>query len=88
LAFALPATQRRERRFWQAGGGYDRNVFEPKVLLAMIDYLHANLLRRGLVQRAEDWRWSSAGWTEGKNPLRPDALDLDGFCLYLDGQGG
>ena len=25
------------------------------------------------------------GWVEGKNILRPDPLDLDGFCLFLDG---
>jgi putative transposase len=36
---------RKERRIWQAGGGYDRNVFEPKILFAMIEYIHANPVR-------------------------------------------
>ncbi len=55
----------RERLFWQSGGGYDRNIEEPKTLWAMIDYVHQNPARRGLVERAADWRWSSAGWYEG-----------------------
>jgi putative transposase len=66
----------RERLFWQSGGGYDRNIEEPKTLQAMIDYLHLNPVRRGLVARATDWRWSSAGWFEG-NPkvnLIPDPV--------------
>jgi putative transposase len=53
-----------ERRFWQSGGGYDRNVEEPRTLWSMIDYVHLNPVRRGLVARTADWRWSSAGWFE------------------------
>ena len=79
--------KRQERCFWQAGGGYDRNVFEPTTLLAMIEYIHNNPVRRGLVARAELWKWSSAGWFEGKNSLRPDPIDFGGFCVYLDGRG-
>jgi putative transposase len=79
--------KRLERRFWQAGGGYDRNVWEPHVVLAMIEYIHNNPVRRGLVSRAEDWKWSSAGWHEGKNSLRPDPIDLGGFCVFTDGRG-
>ncbi|QEH31632.1 hypothetical protein OJF2_00970 [Aquisphaera giovannonii] len=54
-----------ERLFWQAGGGYDRNVWEPKTLMSMIDYVHANPVRRGLVSRPSEWKWSSAGWFDG-----------------------
>jgi putative transposase len=79
--------KRQERRFWQAGGGYDRNVFEPKILLAMIDYIHGNPVRRGLVMQAELWKWSSAAWFEGKNSLKPDPIDFGGLCVYLDGRG-
>ncbi len=53
----------------------------------MIEYLHANPVRRGLVSGPEDWKWSSAGWSEGKNSLRPDPVDLGGVILYLDGKG-
>jgi putative transposase len=70
-----------EHCFWQAGGGYDRNAFEPETLLAMIEYIHANPVRRGLVERPELWKWSSSGWYEGKNPLRPDPIDFGGLLL-------
>ncbi len=46
---------RTERLFWQSGGGYDRNIDEPATLERMIDYLHANPIRRGLVASASDW---------------------------------
>ncbi len=47
-------------RFWQRGGGYDRNLFEPQAIYQEIDYMHANPVRRGLCLRPEDWLWSSA----------------------------
>ncbi|MFN0199643.1 MAG: REP-associated tyrosine transposase [Planctomycetaceae bacterium] len=47
-------------RYWQEGAGYDRNVFSREVLLAAIDYIHENPVRRGLCRRAIDWKWSSA----------------------------
>lgn len=65
-----------ERLFWQPGGGYDRNIVEPGTLASALIYVHLNPVRRGLVDRASDWRWSSAGWYEGepKNDLRPDPI--------------
>ena len=68
-------------RFWQRGGGYDRNITDPATLLAMIEYIHLNPVRRGLVKRATDWPWSSArfyaGWPDVL--LRMDPLPvLDG----------
>ena len=49
-------------RFWQEGPGYDRNIRTEKVLLASIDYIHLNPVRRGLVEHPTDYRWSSALW--------------------------
>jgi REP element-mobilizing transposase RayT len=51
-----------ERLFWQSGGGHDRNVYKGRTLLDMIDYIHANPVRKGLVLRPRDWKWSSAAW--------------------------
>src|SRR5689334_1023452 len=67
---------RRERLFWQSGGGFDRNITEPRTLRSMIDYIHQNPVRRGLVERAADWAWSSAGWYEGDATcgLAPDRI--------------
>ena len=59
-------------RFWQRGGGYDRNLTEPAKLYAEIDYVHMNPVRKGLVERPEDWPWSSAVTYAGESdqPLR------------------
>jgi putative transposase len=61
-------------RFWQRGGGHDRNLREPTAIHAQIEYIHNNPVRRGLVMRAEDWLWSSAAWYAGVEevPLVPD----------------
>ncbi len=65
-------------RFWQRGGGFDQNLVEEKLIYATIDYLHLNPVRRGLVERAEDWKWSSAGYFAGAAdvPLKPDSGSL------------
>lgn len=67
---------RTEYHFWQRGGGYDRNITEPGTLLRMIDYVHMNPVRKGLVEQASDWKWSSAGWYAGMTPntLEPDPI--------------
>ncbi|WP_205678876.1 hypothetical protein [Aquisphaera insulae] len=67
---------RTERLFWQSGGGYDRNVWDPKVLMTMIGYVHENPVRRELVDRATEWTWSSAGWfaDEPTCDLIPDLI--------------
>src|SRR5258708_32528450 len=72
----VPVHERRRvrHRFWQPGGGYDRNITSIEALRAMIDYIHANPVRRGLVARVEDWEWSSARWYAG---LRPAKLQID-----------
>jgi putative transposase len=60
-------------RFWQEGGGYDRNLRTESAILASIDYIHLNPVRRGLCERAVGWKWSSA-----RHYLTPDdATDAD-----------
>lgn len=46
-------------RFWQEGPGYDRNILDRPTLEKMIDYVHLNPVRRGLVDHPRDWKWSS-----------------------------
>jgi len=43
--------------FWQKRY-YDRNV-RGKEFTEKLKYIHRNPVRRGLVARAEDWKWSS-----------------------------
>lgn len=61
-------------RFWQPGGGFDHNVFREKTVPAIVDYIHVNPVRRGLVEQPTDWAWSSARFWEGWSdvPLRMD----------------
>ncbi len=53
-------------RFWQAGGGFDRNVRDDAELSRSIRYIHRNPVRRGLTARPEDWPWSSVRWWMGE----------------------
>ena len=61
-------------RFWQPGGGFDHNIFKEKTVAAVIEYIHANPVRRGLVNDPMDWEWSSARFWDGhtKVPIRMD----------------
>lgn len=61
--------------FWQPGGGYDRNICCIKTAWASVQYLHQNPVRRGLVNCAEDWEWSSARWYAGQANAK---LAMDG----------
>ena len=65
-------------RFWQPGGGYDRNIVEPGTAYRQIEYIHNNPVRRGLCQKPEDWLWSSAADYAGVRvgPLRLDRESL------------
>ena len=51
---------RTEYRFWQQGGGYDRDIVSPTAAWASVAYIHNNPVRRGLVNAPTDWAWSSA----------------------------
>jgi putative transposase len=64
-------------RFWQAGPGYDRNLTTSSVLEAAVHYIHMNPVRRGLVKRAVDWKWSSARWYL----LNPSRQQLPGLPM-------
>lgn len=52
------------RRFWQSGGGYDRNIYSEAELIEKIQYTHRNPVTRELVLQPSDWKWSSARWYE------------------------
>jgi putative transposase len=61
-------------RFWQRGGGYDRNLRSATDIHEKIEYAHNNPVRRGLVIRAADWHWSSCrAWEMTCN--EPIAID-------------
>jgi putative transposase len=53
-------------RFWQAGGGFDRNVRDDDELSREIRYIHENPVERGLAAEPTAWRWSSVHWWMGR----------------------
>ncbi len=50
--------------------------FESTIDSTLRDYIHLDPVRRGFVERPEDWIWPSARWYAG---LRPVALEIDPF---------
>jgi len=68
----------RAYRFWQRGGGYDRNMRTVREIHEKLVYIHLNPVRRKLVARAEDWPWSSArAWS--CNVHEPLKIDRESF---------
>ena len=57
--------------FWQARY-YDFNVCSEKKRIEKLRYMHRNPVTRGLVERAEDWPWSS---------FRHDATGIEGIVV-------
>ena len=67
-----------QHRFWQRGGGYDRNLIRATTVHETIACIHENPVRRGLVEVPEAWRWSSAGYYVDQRdvPLTPDVESI------------
>ena len=63
-------------RFWQDGGGYDRNITKVETLIKTVSYIHANPVRKGLAELPDQWYYSSAAeWQKpGSGPL---IIDFD-----------
>jgi putative transposase len=72
-----------ERRFWQRGGGFDRNVRDMAEFCREIKYIHRNPVERKLVTRSEDWMWSSVRWwmglRDGEFPCDPPPGNPDSW---------
>ena len=51
-------------RFWQEGGGYDRNLYDPAAVESSVNYIHMNPVKKSLCQKATQWKWSSAKFYE------------------------
>jgi len=72
--------KRKSNRFWQAGGGFDRNLYKMERIIKAIDYIEYNPVHRGLVSEPAHWAWSSAQARMGSSdtPLKIDVLENDG----------
>jgi putative transposase len=68
----------RSYRFWQKGGGYDRNITKVKTVIDLIRYIHNNPVRKALVKSADQWYYSSAAdWQNIRQG--PISIDFDSF---------
>jgi putative transposase len=68
----------RPYHFWQKGGGYDRNIIKTQTIIDSMRYLHNNPVRKGLVETASEWYYSSAAnWDDIRQG--PIPIDFDRF---------
>ncbi len=65
-----------KERFWQRGGGYDRNLCTFKGIWNAIEYIHLNPVRAGLCRLPADWAWSSAR-AYAERSASPLPIDFD-----------
>ena len=78
LKYLTTSQTHRPYRFWQKGGGYDRNITKVKTIIDSVHYIHNNPVRRGMVETAVQWYYSSAAdWQGGRQG--PIPIDFDSF---------
>jgi putative transposase len=58
LSPAAGEKSRAPKHFWQARY-YDFNIWTAKKRVEKLRYMHRNPVKRGLVEKPEDWAWSS-----------------------------
>ena len=62
--------------FWKPRG-YDRNITSEAGVIEKLNYIPANPVRRGLVERPDQWLWSSFRFYE-RGDASKIAMDWDG----------
>ena len=68
--------KRKVFRFWQTGGGFDRNLWNGIAIHNSIEYIEANPVRRELSDIPSEYRWSSAFARERNTGLIPDRFNM------------
>ena len=63
-------------KFWQAGGGFDRNLWNALAIHSAIKYIEGNPVRGGLAAKQELWQWSSAYARKNNTGLIPDVYKI------------
>jgi putative transposase len=64
MRLPFPTTQEQLPAFWQARF-YDFNVYSHRKRLEKMNYMHANPVKRGLVEHPKDWAHSSWRFYQG-----------------------
>ena len=78
LKYLATSQTHRPYRFWQKGGGYDRNVTKVETIIDSVRYLHNNPVRKGLVESEHEWYYSSAADWQGVKQ-GPIPIDFDSY---------
>ena len=73
------------KRVWQREY-WDRFIRDERHYVAVVNYIHDNPVRAGLVQRAEDWPWSSVSLC--KKSGRTTLLDGENEYVNATSEGG
>ena len=76
-----PSPRPRTARIWTTRG-IDVNVYTPDKLRDKLDYCHANPVQRGLVDRPEQWVWSSYAYCQKLDTVRL-TMDWEGCWPLL-----
>lgn len=74
--YCIGTGDKKKFRLWQAGGGFDRNLWSAKAIHSSIDYIESNPVRAGLVNAPAEWRWSSAHARLAHEGIVPDRVDV------------
>ncbi len=76
----------RSTGFWQ-GRFFDRALRTVREYHEKVEYIHLNLVKRGLVRRPEEWKWSSVHdytGTEARPQGSGSVLRIDRIVLPAD----
>jgi REP element-mobilizing transposase RayT len=90
---ANQALGRTGERFWQ-DKSFDHYLRGSNEIGKYVEYIEGNPVSAGLVSRAQDWRWSSAGWQnwQAKPPAPPGfqlckaLIVMVDFPVFVDAQ--
>ncbi len=77
LKFVKTSEKHQAYRFWQKGGGYDRNITKIDTLIKSAKYIHNNPVRKKLTGLTKGWYYSSAAQWDGikEGPIQIDKGD-------------
>ena len=74
-----------QKHFWQARY-YDFNVYTAKKRIEKLRYIHRNPVKRDLVEKPEDWEWSSfRHYATGEEGAVEIEVGVDGKKARADG---
>jgi len=80
LLRVTPPQRHATHRFWEAGGGHDRNILYARTVWKAIEYVHLNPVRKSLCDAPGDWPWSSVhAYEERPTAVHVDVCDWTSF---------